>query len=231
MMLDILRNMKEDTCIESRSLALKDLFQRVMGDNELKSDANKLDFVMEDGIQTIVTVISSKGCPSLQVHQGMCILRTIADDSMFHLLSSFDAIGGLAGIVELLENHHTEATVLKDVFFLLYKLMKNEILNYDAEKVLRWMSLFDLLAEGVEANLHHVDVFKSFCFFLTINPSPPQELRQRITLCLRRGLSLHIDDDTCQSIGQSSLQNYKEQQKRDERIIFSFGINRSAAAA
>lgn len=236
-MIDLLSELRNQEQPEKRTAALKRLYNELIVEKGLGSDATKMDFVMEDGIIIVAKAILDEHCPSSQVHQGMSISRIIANDSLFHLLGFYDAIGGLSGVLTLLENHRSDTNVLKDVLFMLYVLMKNKILSFGGEEMMKWLFLFDLILEGVDENLGHSEVFKSFCFFLTIqgSQSPPQEMLGRTIACVNRGVELHAEDENSLSIGSSLVNLLTERERKIPKgeiaSKFSYGMNRCAAAA
>jgi hypothetical protein len=207
-----LRKLKDDTDVDSRSLAIETLFRSLIVDHGIDTDESKFDFVMDDGIDMMTRAIVDKDCSTLHIVQGFHILFAIAEDSKWHWQSVFDGIGGINGIMNLLEYHRMDSTILSNILFMMSKLSKFGFHRFQGSQIVRWLSFFDLVLEGVEENVNSLEVFRSFCLYMRIqsdNSCPPQEVHERILICVCRGLDAHPENLECQQVGQSILLRFQ----------------------
>lgn len=192
---------------DSRSFAIETLFRSLIVDNGLGTEESKLDFVMDDGIDMVTRAIVESDCSTLHIVQGFQILFAIAEDSRWHWQSVFDGIGGIDGIITLLEHHRMDMTILSKVIFMLSKLSDYGVHRFQEFQIMRWLSFFDLILEGVEENVRDVETFKSFCLYMRADTEkcPPHEVHGRILACVGIGLRVHREDSECQRLGESIL--------------------------
>jgi hypothetical protein len=204
---------------------IETLFRSLITNNGIETDESKFDFIMDDGIEQLTRAISDQHCSCLHIDQGFQILLAIAEDSCWHWQSIFDGIGGILGIMNLLEKHHLKESIFNDILFTMIRLMEYNVHHFQASQIVQWLSYFDLILEGVQENIDKPKVFHNFCRFLEIHNkgrAPPQETHQRIFCILCRGLEIH-------QLGQSLVTRFfvLDETNTIPRIVFRYSTIQS----
>lgn len=204
----------ESSCITSRYIAIEKLFQWLIIENGIKSDEIQFDFVMGDGIDIMIYAIQQEGCPSQQIHQTFQILLEIAKSSKCHWQTIFKSIGGIDGIIKILEGRQMEYSILCDILDMATRLIQSDVLKIQGSQIVIWLSFYDLILEGMEANVSNLDTFYSFLQFIQIQTSHIQ-MHQRIFSIFCRGRDAHVDDLRCQRLVQHQLNRFVQIETSD----------------
>ena len=204
----------ESSCITSRYIAIEKLFRWLIIKNGIKSDEIQFDFVMSDGIDIMIYAIQQEGCPSQQIHQTFQILLEIAKSSKCHWQTIFKSIGGIDGIIKILEGRQMDYFILCDIFDMMTRLIQSDVLKIQGSQIVIWLSFYDLILEGMEANVSNLDTFYSFLQFIQIQTSHIQ-MHQRIFSLFCRGRDAHVDDLRCQRLVQQQLNRFVQIETSD----------------
>jgi len=157
-------------------------------------DESEFDFVMGDGFELVAKAIQCRDATSVSIHQGLQVMKSIADETTCHWRSIGQSFRGTSGIIDMLEEHRFDPLILCDTIVLLSKLLEHRILKVNPSGILRWISLFDLIMEGVEIHFECAKLFAALCKLLTQTglESLPIECSQRIVFSVSRGMQLHM---------------------------------------
>ena len=114
-----------------------------------------------------------------------------------------------------------ESSILCDVLVVATRLVKSNVLKVTGSQFLLWLSFYDLILEGVEANIDNRDVLYAFLQFIQIQANqrlPPQEMHQRIFSTVCRGRDAHVDDFRFQTATQQQLHRFIQVEDSDDSL-------------
>lgn len=187
---DVLHILKSHEDLVQVSHALRQLDGMLDHDDEYLEEA-RFDFMMEDGIQTIGSLIRRANLRDSDIHRGMNLMFRVAEDNACHWQCIWESIGEREGIIQILEVHGSNEYIFMCALNLCRRISNFQLLQVEAKDILRWIPLWDLLLCGVESCMDRcVDIFLLFCLFVESQKDEliPFEMHGRIGFALVRGL-------------------------------------------
>ena len=188
---DILYILKSQEDSRKLSDALHELEMTLENPMDEFLEEVRFDFLMEDGIQIISSMIRRIDMENGVIHRGLNLLFQVAEDNACHWHCIWKSFGEREGMIQFLEAHCSNPDIFTSALNLCRRVSYFQLLCFEAKDLLRWMPLWDLLLCGIENYIDRCqDIFSLFCHFLeSVNEDLiPVEMHVRIQFALQRGL-------------------------------------------
>ena len=105
------------------------------------SEENRFDFIMEDGIAKMIEMLRSPSCQVNELSLVLSVIISVTDDAKYLWSSIWEAVGNVEVLVQLLQKHHHDKRVFRNLLRMIVELIQAKSLNFQNNQFVQWMMI------------------------------------------------------------------------------------------